>query len=187
MESGWAAAQRDPHAGVALFNGASVLIKANRNPALAIKLLEAYLAAPRATEEAPAVHRARVAGAAEGASRRHRRRTPRTGRGAGPGAGIQACAGFEAVTVHLIRLVKIAAHSAIPFRRSFRRPPCCALAPGALSAQVSLGTVVDLAQRNSTAVRLAEADVRKAQAVLSESKDVFVPSLDVQHRASGVS
>jgi Tfp pilus assembly protein PilF len=54
VESGFAAAQRDPHAGVALFNGASVLIKSNRNPALAMKMLEAYLAAPSATEEAPA-------------------------------------------------------------------------------------------------------------------------------------
>jgi len=54
VESGYAAAERDPHAAVALFNGASVLLKANRNPALAIKLLEAYLASPRATEEAPA-------------------------------------------------------------------------------------------------------------------------------------
>jgi predicted Zn-dependent protease len=54
VESGSTAAQRDPHASVALFNGASVLIKSNRNPALAIKLLETYLAAPTATEEAPA-------------------------------------------------------------------------------------------------------------------------------------
>jgi predicted Zn-dependent protease len=54
VESGFAAAQRDPHAGVALFNGASVLIKANRNPALAMKMLETYLAEPAATEEAPA-------------------------------------------------------------------------------------------------------------------------------------
>lgn len=52
-----------------------------------------------------------------------------------------------------------------------------ALASAGLSAQVSLGTVVDLAQRNSTAVRLAEADVKKTQAVLTESKDVFVPAL----------
>ncbi len=54
VESGWAAAQRDPHAGVAMFNGASVLIKSNHNPPLAIKLLETYLASPTATEEAPA-------------------------------------------------------------------------------------------------------------------------------------
>ena len=51
------------------------------------------------------------------------------------------------------------------------------LAPAAVSAQVSLGTVVDLAQKNSTSVRLAQADINKAQAVLSESKDVFVPSM----------
>lgn len=46
-----------------------------------------------------------------------------------------------------------------------------------LPAQVSLGTVVDLAQKNSTQVLLADAAVRKARAALSESKDVFVPSL----------
>jgi outer membrane protein TolC len=43
--------------------------------------------------------------------------------------------------------------------------------------QVSLATVVDLAQRNSTEVALAKADVNKARAALSESKDVVVPSL----------
>ncbi len=47
-------------------------------------------------------------------------------------------------------------------------------------AQVSLGTVVALAQKNSTKVRIAEADVRKAQAVLSQTKDVLVPSVDFQ-------
>jgi outer membrane protein TolC len=47
----------------------------------------------------------------------------------------------------------------------------------AAHAQVSLRTVVDLAQRNSTPVRAAQADVNKAQAVLSESKDVYIPSL----------
>ena len=54
VQSGYAAAQKDAHAGVALFNGASVLIKTNRDPSLAIKLLETYLSAPGATEEAPA-------------------------------------------------------------------------------------------------------------------------------------
>jgi outer membrane protein TolC len=44
-------------------------------------------------------------------------------------------------------------------------------------AQVSLKTVVDLAQRNSIAVRLAQADVDKANAQLSESKDVIIPSV----------
>jgi outer membrane protein TolC len=47
-----------------------------------------------------------------------------------------------------------------------------------VAAQVSLATVVDLAQKNSTAVRLADADVRKAQAALSESKEVVIPTLN---------
>ncbi len=53
VQSGFNSASRDPHAAVALFNGASVLSKANRNSALATKMLEAYLASPAATEEAP--------------------------------------------------------------------------------------------------------------------------------------
>ena len=48
----------------------------------------------------------------------------------------------------------------------------------AARAQVSLRTVVDLAQRNSTAVRMAQADVAKAQAVFEQSRDVFIPSLN---------
>jgi outer membrane protein TolC len=51
------------------------------------------------------------------------------------------------------------------------------IVPSLVSAQVSLVTIVDLAQRNSSAVRLAEADVRKAQASLAETKAVFSPSL----------
>ena len=49
--------------------------------------------------------------------------------------------------------------------------------PMLLPAQVSLTTVVDLAQRNSSAVKLAEADLQKAQAALAQTKDAFVPSL----------
>jgi outer membrane protein TolC len=52
-----------------------------------------------------------------------------------------------------------------------------AAAPALLSAQVSLSTVVDLAQRNSTAVRLAQSDVDKASAALAQTKDVYIPSL----------
>ncbi len=54
LQSGMAAAERDRHSSVALFNGASVLVKANRNPELAQKMLQMYLAAPSNTEEAPA-------------------------------------------------------------------------------------------------------------------------------------
>jgi len=53
VRSGMTAAEHDRHASVALFNGASVLIKANRDPELARKLLQMYLAAPTGTEEAP--------------------------------------------------------------------------------------------------------------------------------------
>jgi outer membrane protein TolC len=52
-------------------------------------------------------------------------------------------------------------------------------APALASGQVSLFTVVDLAQRNSSAVRLAEADLQKAQAGLAQTRDVFVPSMDI--------
>lgn len=45
------------------------------------------------------------------------------------------------------------------------------------TAQVSLATVVDLAQRNSTSVRIAQADLNKANAEYSETKDGIVPSL----------
>lgn len=54
VESGISASQRDKHAGVALCNGASSLIRANREPALAARMLEDYLAGANKTEEAPA-------------------------------------------------------------------------------------------------------------------------------------
>jgi outer membrane protein TolC len=54
-----------------------------------------------------------------------------------------------------------------------------AAAPALVQAQVSLATVVDLAQRNSSAVRLAEADKGKAEAALSEARDVFIPSIEL--------
>lgn len=54
VESGFRAAQRDSHAGVALYNGASVLIQADRNPELAARMLREYLEGPYKTEEAPA-------------------------------------------------------------------------------------------------------------------------------------
>jgi outer membrane protein TolC len=45
------------------------------------------------------------------------------------------------------------------------------------SAQVSLYTVVDLALRNSTSVRIAQADVMRAAAGLTETKDAYIPNL----------
>jgi tetratricopeptide (TPR) repeat protein len=52
--NGAKAAQKDRTAGVALFNGASVLTRSGRNLALAAKMLEDYLSGPVKTEEAPA-------------------------------------------------------------------------------------------------------------------------------------
>ena len=45
-------------------------------------------------------------------------------------------------------------------------------APTLAPAQLSLATVVDLAQRNSSAVKLAQADLQKAQAALAQTQDV---------------
>jgi outer membrane protein TolC len=43
-------------------------------------------------------------------------------------------------------------------------------------AQVSLRTVVELAQQNSSTVRLADADVKKAQAALAQTQDAYIPN-----------
>lgn len=53
VRAGFNAAERNKHSAVALFNGASVLIEANRDLELAKRLLEEYLASPVQTEEAP--------------------------------------------------------------------------------------------------------------------------------------
>jgi outer membrane protein TolC len=53
---------------------------------------------------------------------------------------------------------------------------CALLFPLGASAQVSLLTTVDQALRNSTAVRIAAADVQRAAAGVSESRDVYVPN-----------
>jgi outer membrane protein TolC len=47
------------------------------------------------------------------------------------------------------------------------------------SAQVSLSSVVLLAQRNSSAIRLAQADVDKAAASLAETRGIMIPSLQI--------
>jgi outer membrane protein TolC len=52
-----------------------------------------------------------------------------------------------------------------------------AAGPALVSAQVSLATVVDLAQRNSSTVKLAQSDVDKANAALAEAKDVYLPTI----------
>lgn len=52
-------------------------------------------------------------------------------------------------------------------------------APLAVTAQVSLTTVVELAQRNSAAVHLAQANVSKADASLAETRDAVIPSVSL--------
>ena len=47
---------------------------------------------------------------------------------------------------------------------------------GEARGQISLETAVDLSVRNSPRVKIAQADVDKAQASLSESRDVFIPN-----------
>lgn len=54
MQDGVKAADHDRRAGVALYDGASLLISAKRNPELAAKLLQSYLADSLKSEEAPA-------------------------------------------------------------------------------------------------------------------------------------
>ena len=47
----------------------------------------------------------------------------------------------------------------------------------AAPAQISLTTAVDLALRNSPRVQVAQADVARSQAVLEESRDIYIPNL----------
>ena len=54
IQSCVSAAAQDKDPGVGLYDGAGVLIAANRNPQLAAKMLEDYLAGSSKTEEAPA-------------------------------------------------------------------------------------------------------------------------------------
>ncbi len=51
-----------------------------------------------------------------------------------------------------------------------------AAASGLASAQVSLTTVVEMAQQNSSAVKLANADLLKAQASLAQTEDAYIPN-----------
>lgn len=54
VESGYRAAQRERHAAVALYNGASILFQTGKDFDLAAKMLEEYLNSSSKTEEAPA-------------------------------------------------------------------------------------------------------------------------------------
>jgi outer membrane protein TolC len=51
--------------------------------------------------------------------------------------------------------------------------------PALAAAQVSLTSVVELAQQNSSAVRLANADLQKAQAALGQTQDAYIPNFAI--------
>ena len=51
-----------------------------------------------------------------------------------------------------------------------------ASAPVLVHAQVSLRTVVEMSQENSSAVRLANTDIQKAQAALAQTEDAYIPN-----------
>jgi outer membrane protein TolC len=51
-----------------------------------------------------------------------------------------------------------------------------AMTPALASAQVSLSTIVDLAQEKSGVVQLANADVKKAEAALAQTQDAYIPN-----------
>ncbi len=54
-----------------------------------------------------------------------------------------------------------------------------AISGATAQAQLSLYTAVDLARRNSTSVRTAQADVQRARAAVSEARDVYLPAATV--------
>jgi outer membrane protein TolC len=49
----------------------------------------------------------------------------------------------------------------------------------AATAQISLSTAVDLAEKNSPAVRAAVANVHKAEGALAESRDAYIPNFNL--------
>jgi outer membrane protein TolC len=54
-----------------------------------------------------------------------------------------------------------------------------AAATAPLSAQISLGVLVDMAQRNSSAVKMAQADVQRSTAALEQVKDAYIPNFSM--------
>jgi outer membrane protein TolC len=51
---------------------------------------------------------------------------------------------------------------------------------GSASAQISLGSAVDLALKNDPRVKMAQADVKKAEGALEEARAAFIPSFGVE-------
>ena len=71
-------------------------------------------------------------------------------------------------------------HPRIPHRRPLTHilaGLALALAPALSRAQVSLATMVSMAAKNSPAMRLAQTDLDKARASLSQSNDAYIPTI----------
>ena len=171
-------AARDRLASVALYNGAGVLIEANRDPALAAKMLEDYLAGNSKTDEAPAfVAYTRLGSSLEQQlGRQHARQSAAA---AGPGT-VTANSGQRMQSTdddgraplklrslqsrgwRAAQLVSALAAAQLWRRRRFR-----------------WRTVVDLAQRNSTERKAgAGRSCARPSAALLQSQDAVVPSLN---------
>ena len=65
------------------------------------------------------------------------------------------------------------------FLRCFLIAAACTFTATTATAQISFTTAIDLALKNSPRVLAAQADVEKARAVLSETRDVYIPSLSL--------
>jgi outer membrane protein TolC len=68
-------------------------------------------------------------------------------------------------------------HSARPLRFALGLLAAFCIVASSARAQISLTTAVDLALKNSPRVRMAQADVDKARAILAETHDAYIPSI----------
>ncbi|HEU4636253.1 MAG TPA: TolC family protein [Edaphobacter sp.] len=64
-------------------------------------------------------------------------------------------------------------------RRLLMTAACATLVSTPAIGQIAFTTAIDLALKNSPKVKAAQAEVDKAQAVLSETKDVYIPTFSV--------
>jgi outer membrane protein TolC len=55
-----------------------------------------------------------------------------------------------------------------------------AASAAACSAQMSLSAAVDLALKNDPKIKMARANVKKSEAILSEARDVYIPSVGIK-------
>ena len=167
-----------------LVDVASILTDLHRQPDLAEKALREYLASPAKTDDAPSfkVHlqlgdilkkRGDTAGAQHEylllsswprtLLQRAKQRRVSEGRGYD---GLHAYGWSFPGRMTLLRCLLITA-------------ACATLGSTPAIGQISFTTAIDLALKNSPKVQAAQAEVDKAYAVLSETRDVYIPTLNV--------